>query len=234
MLEPRPAQGDAVIEHCRSAALGGHVERCEDCGHSRIADNSCRNRPLPSQGQAIRPKCQSLPSRKRGARRRGIRLAAREADLLPVGYFHLVFTLPAEIAPIAYQNKPVVYDLLFRTAAKTLLTIAPGLVPWRWNIARACPGEGRGYALGALPTRLPIAGARAVPPVPAALSDTAGRRPCGGSAGILRRVRRPAQPAGLCRLSRAAEEEELVRLLRVSVERDHGFRWKMITQSGGT
>jgi Transposase zinc-binding domain/Putative transposase len=98
----------AAIEHCRSAALGGHVERCEDCGHSRIAYNSCRNRHCP--------KCQGAAAQDW--------LAAREADLLPVGYFHVVFTLPAEIAPIAYQNKAVVYDLLFRTAAETLLTIA--------------------------------------------------------------------------------------------------------------
>jgi len=98
----------SAIEQCRSAALGGHVERCEDCGHSRIAYNSCRNRHCP--------KCQGAAARDW--------LAAREADLLPVGYFHLVFTLPAEIAPIAYQNKAAVYDLLFRAAAETLLTIA--------------------------------------------------------------------------------------------------------------
>jgi len=98
----------SAIEQCRSAALGGHVERCEDCGHSRIAYNSCRNRHCP--------KCQGAAARDW--------LAARQADLLPVGYFHLVFTLPAEIAPIAYQNKTVVYDLLFRAAAETLLTIA--------------------------------------------------------------------------------------------------------------
>jgi hypothetical protein len=98
----------SAIEQCRSAALGGHVERCEDCGHSRIAYNSCRNRHCP--------KCQGAAAQDW--------LAAREADLLPVGYFHVVFTLPAELAPVAYQNKAVVYDLLFRTAAETLLTIA--------------------------------------------------------------------------------------------------------------
>jgi Putative transposase/Transposase zinc-binding domain len=98
----------SAIEQCRSAALGGHVERCQDCGHRRIAYNSCRNRHCP--------KCQAAAARDW--------LAAREADLLPVGYFHLVFTLPAEIAAIAYQNKAVVYDLLFRAAAETLLTIA--------------------------------------------------------------------------------------------------------------
>jgi hypothetical protein len=98
----------SAIENCRSAVLGGHVERCEDCGHRRIAYNSCRNRHCP--------KCQGAAARDW--------LAAREADLLPVGYFHLVFTLPAEIGAIAYQNKAVVYDLLFRTAAETLITIA--------------------------------------------------------------------------------------------------------------
>lgn len=98
----------SAIEQCRSAALGGHVERCEECDHRRIAYNSCRNRHCP--------KCQGAAARDW--------LAARESDLLPVGYFHLVFTLPAEIAPIAYQNKGVVYDLLFRAAAETLITIA--------------------------------------------------------------------------------------------------------------
>ena len=98
----------SAIEQCRSAALGGHVERCEDCGHSRIAYNSCRNRHCP--------KCQGAAAQDW--------LAAREADLLPVGYFHVVFTLPVEIGTIAYQNKAVVYDLLFRAAAETLLTIA--------------------------------------------------------------------------------------------------------------
>jgi hypothetical protein len=98
----------SAIEQCRSAALGGHVERCQDCSHSRIAYNSCRNRHCP--------KCQGAAATDW--------LAAREADLLPVSYFHVVFTLPAKIAPIAYQNKAVVYDLLFRTAAETLLTIA--------------------------------------------------------------------------------------------------------------
>ena len=99
----------SAIEQCRSAALGGHVERCEDCGHSRIAYNSCRNRHCP--------KCQGAAATDW--------LSAREADLLSVGYFHVVFTLPAKIATIAYQNKAVVYDLLLRAAADTLLTIAP-------------------------------------------------------------------------------------------------------------
>ncbi|MER8977218.1 MULTISPECIES: IS91 family transposase [unclassified Mesorhizobium] len=98
----------SAIEACRTAALGGHVKACEDCGHSQIAYNSCRNRHCP--------KCQGAAARDW--------LAAREADLLPVGYFHVVFTLPAEIADIAYQNKAVIYDLLFRAASEAMLTIA--------------------------------------------------------------------------------------------------------------
>jgi hypothetical protein len=98
----------SAIEHCRTAALGGHVEACEDCGHWRIAYNSCRNRHCP--------KCQGAAAR--------TWLAEREADLLPVGYFHVVFTLPTEIADIAFHNKAVVYDLLFRAASETMLTIA--------------------------------------------------------------------------------------------------------------
>ena len=98
----------SAIEHCRTAALGGHVEACTDCGHWRIAYNSCRNRHCP--------KCQGVAARNW--------LAAREADLLPVGYFHVVFTLPAEIAAIAFHNKALLYDLLFKTASETMLTIA--------------------------------------------------------------------------------------------------------------
>ena len=98
----------SAIETCRTAVLGGHIEACEDCGHTRIAYNSCRNRRCPKrQGAAAREW-----------------LAAREADLLPVGYFHVVFTVPAEVADIAFHNKAVVYDLLFRAASETMLTIA--------------------------------------------------------------------------------------------------------------
>ena len=98
----------SAIETCRTAALGGHIEGCEDCGHRRIAYNSCRNRHCP--------KCQAAAAREW--------LAAREDDLLPVGYFHVVFTVPAEIAEIAFHNKAVIYDLLFRAASETMLTIA--------------------------------------------------------------------------------------------------------------
>jgi hypothetical protein len=98
----------SAIEHCRTAVMGGHVEACTDCGHWRVAYNSCRNRHCP--------RCQGAAAR--------TWLAEREADLLPVGYFHVVFTLPVEIADIAYQNKAAVYDLLFRAASETMVTIA--------------------------------------------------------------------------------------------------------------
>ena len=98
----------SAVEHCRTAALGGHVEACEDCGHWRVAYNSCRNRHCP--------KCQGAAAR--------AWLANREADLLPVGYFHVVFTVPAEVGAIAYQNKAAVYDLLFRAASDTMQIIA--------------------------------------------------------------------------------------------------------------
>ena len=98
----------SAIRNCRTAALGGHLEGCEDCGHLRIAYNSCRNRHCP--------KCQGAAARQW--------LAAREADLLPVGYFHVVFTVPAEVADIAFQNKAAVYDLLFQAASETMVTIA--------------------------------------------------------------------------------------------------------------
>jgi ssDNA-binding Zn-finger/Zn-ribbon topoisomerase 1 len=98
----------SAIESCRTAVLGGHVARCEKCAHTLIAYNSCRNRHCP--------KCQGAAAKEW--------LAAREAELLPVPYYHVVFTLPAAIADIAYQNKAVIYDLLFKASAETLITIA--------------------------------------------------------------------------------------------------------------
>jgi hypothetical protein len=98
----------SAIERCRTAALGGHVARCEDCAHTVIAYNSCRNRHCP--------KCQGAAAKQW--------LAEREAELLPVPYFHVVFTLPEPIAAVAYQNKAVIYDLLFKAAAEATLTIA--------------------------------------------------------------------------------------------------------------
>jgi len=98
----------SAIEICRTAALGGHVAACQKCGHRHIAYNSCRNRHCP--------KCQGAVAKDW--------LAAREAELLPVEYYHVVFTLPAPIADIAYHNKSVVYTILFKAAAETLTTIA--------------------------------------------------------------------------------------------------------------
>jgi hypothetical protein len=97
-----------AIESCRTAALGGHVARCEDCAHTTIAYNSCRNRHCP--------KCQGAAAREW--------MQDREVELLPVPYFHIVFTLPAAIGDIAYHNKRTIYDLLFKTSAETMLTSA--------------------------------------------------------------------------------------------------------------
>jgi hypothetical protein len=100
----------SAIENCLTAALGGHVTRCENdkCGHTQIAYNSCRNRHCG--------KCQGAAAREW--------LDARAAELLPVPYFHVVFSLPAQIADIAYQNKAAIYDILFKASAETLITIA--------------------------------------------------------------------------------------------------------------
>ena len=98
----------SAIERCRTAALGGHVARCETCSHTRIAYNSCRNRHCP--------KCQGAAAKEW--------LAEREAELLPVPYYHVVFTLPGRIADIAYHNKAVIYDILFKASAETTVTIA--------------------------------------------------------------------------------------------------------------
>src|SRR6202041_2029080 len=97
-----------AIRNCRTQALGGHLDRCSGCGHQAISYNSCRNRHCP--------KCQG------NARARW--LAARSAELLPVPYFHIVFTLPHELAALVLQNKRLLYDLLFRTSAATLLEVA--------------------------------------------------------------------------------------------------------------
>src|SRR5512137_629165 len=100
----------AAIENCRTAALGGHVARCENenCAHTQVAYNSCRNRHCP--------KCQAVAARQW--------LVDRQAELLPVPYYHVVFTLPATLGALAFHNKAAVYDLLFRAAAETLSIIA--------------------------------------------------------------------------------------------------------------
>jgi hypothetical protein len=97
-----------AIESCRTAALGGHVEQCDDCGHQRVSFNSCRDRSCP--------KCQGLA--------RAQWLEDRQAELLDVPYFHVVFTVPQEIEVIAFQNQTVVYNILFQAASETLRTIA--------------------------------------------------------------------------------------------------------------
>lgn len=119
----------AAIEACRTAALGGHVEACEDCPHSRIAYNSSRNRHCP--------KCQRLA--------RADWLADRQADLLPVPYFHVVFTVPAEAAAMAFQNKAGVYAILFQAAAETLRTTATDPRHWgpRSGSSPSCTLGGR-------------------------------------------------------------------------------------------
>jgi len=97
----------SAIERCRSAQLGGHVLHCPACDHKQVAYNSCRNRHCP--------KCQASAARRW--------LEARQVDLLPVDYYHLVFTLPAPISTIAYYNKIVIYTILFKAAAETLQKI---------------------------------------------------------------------------------------------------------------
>ena len=192
-----------AIEACRTAALGGHVERCAECGLVRIAYNSCRNRHCPKcQGQA-----------------RADWLAERQAELLPVPYFHVVFTLPAPAAEIAFQNKAAVYAILFRAAAETLSTIAADPTPSRRRdrfrrraaylgpepaapSARALPRPRRRLvagrqALGFLSARLLPAGAGAVAPVPSAVpGEAAGRLRC-RQTGVLRRAGRSRRRTGL-------------------------------------
>ena len=96
--QPRPIEGDVGDRELPHGTLGGHVARCEECAHSQISYNSCRNRHCP--------KCQGAAAKDW--------LAAREVDLLPVPYYHVVFTLPAPISDIAYQNKAIIYDLCSR------------------------------------------------------------------------------------------------------------------------
>jgi hypothetical protein len=102
----------SAIEHCRSAALGGHVARCGGCAHTEIAYNSCRNRHCP--------KCKGAVAKKW--------LAAREVELLPVAYFHVVFNLPSELGELAFYNKRVIYELLFRAAGGCQLFCVTGFI----------------------------------------------------------------------------------------------------------
>jgi hypothetical protein len=171
----------SAIENCRTAALGGHVARCEECAHSQISYNSCRNRHCP--------KCQGAAAKEW--------LAAREADLLPVPYFHVVFTLPASISNIAYHNKAVIYDLLFKASAETLTTIAtdPKHLGARLGVTSVLHTWGSALthhphvhmigrrhlaqrrALGGVPARLLPPRPRALTPVPPVVPGEADRDP---------------------------------------------------------
>jgi Transposase zinc-binding domain len=127
--------------------LRAHVERCEDCAHERVAYNSCRNRHCP--------KCQGAAARQW--------VAEREAELLPAPYYHVVFTLPASIGAIAFQNKAAVYDLLFRTAAETLTAIAadPKHLGARIGLSPCCtPGARRSPIIRTSTSSFPAAACR--------------------------------------------------------------------------
>ena len=189
----------SAIEHCRTAALGGHVARCENdkCAHMVIVYNSCRNRHCP--------KCQGAAAK--------AWLAEREAELLPVGYFHVVFTLPGPIADIAYQNKAVIYDLLFKASAETVLTIAADpkhlgahigitAVLHTWgstmthhpHVHMIVPGWrhlARRPALGVWPPKVPPPRAGSLTPVPGIVPGQAPRRPPGRSPQVFWRPRPP-------------------------------------------
>src|ERR1043165_1361400 len=107
-LSPEQRRVMRAIERCRTAALGGHVETCDRCGHQRIAYNSCRNRHCP--------KCQASACARW--------MEARASELLPVEYFHVVFTLPDSFNELALMNRRLIYDLLFASASETLLEVA--------------------------------------------------------------------------------------------------------------
>jgi len=200
----------SAIETCRSAALGGHVLRCDGCGTDAIAYNSCRNRHCP--------KCQASAAQRW--------LEARQADLLPVEYYHVVFTLPAPIAALAYSNKAVIYGLLFEVAAETLIRIAADpkhlgarigatLVLHTWGSALThhphvhgiVPGGGLstdGARWNRLPAGVLPAGARAVTAVPAALAGGTGTRPPCRAAALVRRARATGRGRCLRPLARTA------------------------------
>ena len=215
----------SAIEQCRSAALGGHVLRCDGCGADQIAYNSCRNRHCP--------KCQASAAQRW--------LEARQADLLPVEYYHVVFTLPAPIGDIAYQNKAVIYGLLFDVAAETLLTIAADpkhlgaqigatLVLHTWGSALTHHPHVHGIVPGG---GLSPDGERWVACRPGfflpvrvlsrlfrrrfleELQQAASRRP----AAVLRRARRAGRRAGLRRLARAAAPVRVGRLCQAPLRR---------------
>ena len=218
----------SAIVSCRTAALGGHVTRCEDCAHTQIAYNSCRNRHCP--------KCQGAAARDW--------LAEREAELLPVPYFHVVFTLPAAIADIAYQNKAVIYDALFKASSETLLTIAadPKHLGARIGITAVLHTLGLGHdpssapahdrarrrdlarriEVGRVQAGLLPAGARALEALSQADAGEARRGACRRQAAVLRRARSSRRCRCLRRLPRAAQDDEVVRLRQEALRRTAG------------
>ena len=218
----------SAIEACRTAELGGHVERCEDCAHVQVAYNSCRNRHCP--------RCQGAAARRW--------LEAREAELLPVAYYHVVFTVPSEVADIAFHNKAVVYDILFKAASETLLTIGKdpkhlgarlGLtaVLHTWGSALThhphvhCIVPGGGLSLDGqswvscrprffLPVRVLSR------LFPTAVPGSARRRPCRRTARLLRRPRGPRRPRRLHRPPSPAAPARVGGLRQASVRRTRG------------
>jgi hypothetical protein len=206
-----------AIERCRTAALGGHVMRCEDCAHEVIAYNSCRNRHCP--------KCQGAAAREW--------LAERESELLPVPYFHVVFTLPARIAAIAYHNKAVVYDLLFKASSEAVLTIAADpkhlgarigitAVLHTWgstmthhpHVDRAGRRHRLGWeAMAVVPVPFLAARAGARQAVPGADACQAPRRPQGRTASVLRPACPPRRAQGLRGLPGAPAQDRVAPLV---------------------
>ena len=218
----------SAIESCRTAALGGHVARCEKCSHTLIAYNSCRNRHCP--------KCQGAAAKEW--------LAEREAELLPVPYFHVVFTLPARIADIAYQNKAVIYDLLFKASAETLITIAADpkhlgarvgvlSVLHTWGSALThhphvhmiVPGggislDGKSWVSCRPGFFLPVRVlSRSVPP---AVPGEARRRSSGRRAAVLRQSCRADRCASLRRLSGATAQQRMGGLQQTAIRGPRG------------
>src|ERR1700692_2766406 len=200
----------SAIESCRTVALGGHVMRCEDCLHTQIADNSCRNRHCP--------KCQGSQAL--------AWMKQRKSELLDVPYFHVVFTLPARIAAIAYQNKAVVYDLLFKASSQTMRTIAADpkrlgvkigftSVLHTWGSAMThhphvhmiVPGGGislDGSRWISKRTGLSVAGSSAVADVPWQDAGAAESRTWAGPTAVLRPIYRTRRQGGAQKVPRAS------------------------------
>jgi hypothetical protein len=185
----------SAIESCRTAALGGHVARCENtaCGYTTIAYNSCRNRHCP--------KCQGAQAREW--------MQAREAELLPVPYFHIVFTLPAAIADIAYQNKAVIYDLLFKASSETML--APRASGQSQSIPRL-PGSAQKEALVPL-RQAPVRGSQGRPRLSVPLQPS--RRHLEQPPDLPRSCRRHLQMEGLPRQRPRPRQDHDARRRRV-------------------